>query len=75
MKQAENRHESKTKLLNAALHVIRAKGHSATRIEDACDAAGLTKGSFFHHFDSREALAGADYWSEITRSRFLTAPY
>lgn len=71
------RHESKTRLLNAALHVIRAKGYSATRIEDVCEAAGLTKGSFFHHFDSKEelALAAADYWSEITSALFASAPY
>jgi TetR/AcrR family transcriptional repressor of nem operon len=73
----ETRHESKTKLLNAALHVIRAKGYSATRIEDICEAAGLTKGSFFHHFDSKEALAlaAADYWNEITGGLFASAPY
>jgi TetR/AcrR family transcriptional repressor of nem operon len=52
----ESRHESKNRFLNAAVHVIRAKGYSATRIEDICEAAGLTKGSFFHHFDSKEAL-------------------
>jgi len=73
----ETRHESKTKLLNAALHVIRAKGYSAARIEDICEAAGLTKGSFFHHFDSKEALAlaAADYWNEITGGLFASAPY
>jgi TetR/AcrR family transcriptional repressor of nem operon len=73
----EPRHESKTRLLNAALHVIRAKGYSATRIEDVCEAAGLTKGSFFHHFDSKEALAlaAAEYWSEVTGGLFATAPY
>ena len=73
----EPRHESKTRLLNAALHVIRAKGYSATRIEDVCEAASLTKGSFFHHFDSKEALAlaAADYWSEITGGLFAGAPY
>lgn len=71
------RHESKTRLLNAALHVIRAKGYSATRVEDVCEAAGLTKGSFFHHFDSKEelALAAADYWSEVTSALFAAAPY
>jgi TetR/AcrR family transcriptional repressor of nem operon len=64
-------------LLNAALHVIRAKGYSATRVEDVCEAAGLTKGSFFHHFDSKEALAlaAADYWNEITGGVFASAPY
>src|ERR1700688_2524190 len=58
MNVTEARHESKTKLLNAALQVIREKGYSATRIEDVCEAAGLTKGSFFHHFKSKEDLAG-----------------
>src|SRR5579863_1335201 len=82
MKAAESnvesaRHESKTRLLDAALHVIRARGYSATRVEDVCEAAGLTKGSFFHHFDSKEelALAAADYWSEITSALFAAAPY
>jgi TetR/AcrR family transcriptional repressor of nem operon len=73
----ESRHESKTRLLNAALHVVRAKGYSATRVEDICEAAGLTKGSFFHHFDSKEALAlaAADYWIEGTSALFASAPY
>jgi TetR/AcrR family transcriptional repressor of nem operon len=77
MTSAEARHESKTKLLQAALHVIRAKGYSATRIEDVCEAAGLTKGSFFHHFDSKQALAlaAADYWIEGTGSLFASAPF
>jgi TetR/AcrR family transcriptional repressor of nem operon len=73
----ESRHESKTKLLDAALRVIRSKGYSATRVEDICEAAGLTKGSFFHHFDSKEALAlaAADYWIESTSALFASAPY
>jgi TetR/AcrR family transcriptional repressor of nem operon len=77
MPTAEARHESKTRLLQAALHVIRAKGYSATRVEDICEAAGLTKGSFFHHFESKEALAlgAADYWNEITGGLFASAPY
>jgi len=77
MISTETRHESKTKILNAALHVIRAKGYSATRIEDICAAASLTKGSFFHHFDSKEglALAAADYWIEGSGALFASAPY
>lgn len=70
-------HESKTKILDATLHVIRSKGYSATRIEDICEAAGLTKGSFFHHFKSKEdlALAAADYWGATTSALFAAAPY
>jgi TetR/AcrR family transcriptional repressor of nem operon len=73
----ESRHESKTRILNAALQVIRSKGYSATRIEDVCEAAGLTKGSFFHHFSTKEELgiAAADYWSEVTSALFASAPY
>jgi TetR/AcrR family transcriptional repressor of nem operon len=73
----ESQHESKTRLLNAALHVIRAKGYSATRIEDVCETAGLTKGSFFHHFKGKEdlALAAADYWGLRTSGLFAAAAY
>ena len=71
------RHESKTRFLRAAQQVIRAKGYEATTVEDVCEAAGLTKGSFFHHFASKEelALAAADYWMEGTDGLFASAPY
>jgi TetR/AcrR family transcriptional regulator, transcriptional repressor for nem operon len=70
-------HESKTKLLAAALKVIRAKGYAATTVDDICHAAALTKGSFFHHFKSKDdlALAAASYWSELTEGFFAAAPY
>ena len=70
-------HDSKTRLLDAALHVIRAKGYSATRVEDICEAASLTKGSFFHHFKSKQdlALAAADYWSARTSALFAASAY
>ncbi|MEX0921542.1 MAG: TetR/AcrR family transcriptional regulator [Rhodovibrionaceae bacterium] len=70
-------HSSKTRLLDAALQVVRTKGYSATRIDDVCAAAGLTKGSFFHHFKTKEdlALAAARHWSEVTEPLFAQAPY
>jgi TetR/AcrR family transcriptional repressor of nem operon len=73
----EIQHDSKTRLLDAALHVIRAKGYSAARVEDICETAGLTKGSFFHHFSSKEdlALAAADHFSAMADSLFSVAPY
>jgi TetR/AcrR family transcriptional regulator, transcriptional repressor for nem operon len=70
-------HESKTKILNATLRVVRAKGYSAARIEDICAAAELTKGSFFHHFKSKEELAivAAQHWGTVTGGIFAAAPY
>jgi TetR/AcrR family transcriptional repressor of nem operon len=70
-------HESKTKLLDATLKVVRAKGYSATRIEDVCAEAGLTKGSFFHHFKSKEdlALAAVAHWDANASQLFAAASY
>jgi len=70
-------HESKTKILDAALQVIRATGYSATTIDDICLAAGLTKGSFFHHFKSKEelALAAAGHFAAMADGLFAQAPY
>ncbi len=77
MKPTDYLHDSKAKFLDAALHVIRAKGYTATRIEDICEAAGLTKGSFFHHFESKEdlALAAADHFAAMADGMFATAAY
>jgi len=77
MNATEAQHESKVRFLDAALQVIRTKGYSATRIEDICEAAGLTKGSFFHHFATKEdlALAAAAHFAAMADGLFATAPY
>jgi len=77
MVMSGTQHESKTKLLEATLKVVRAKGYTATRIEDVCAEAGLTKGSFFHHFKRKEdlALGAAAHWQARTSEFFATAPY
>lgn len=63
--------------MEATLKVVRVKGYGATRIEDICAEAGLTKGSFFHHFKSKEdlALSAAALWQESTAEFFADAPY
>jgi TetR/AcrR family transcriptional repressor of nem operon len=68
---------ARTKLLDAAVKVIREKGYAATTVDDLCAEAGVTKGAFFHHFATKEdlAVAAAAYWSEITGELFRTAPY
>ncbi len=69
--------DARTKLLNAALSVIRTKGYSATTVDELCAAAGVTKGAFFHHFKSKDELgvAAANHWSETTKVLFAGAPY
>lgn len=57
--------------------MIRQQGFCATTVEDLCQAAGVTKGAYFHHFKSKEALgaAAANYWTETTSAFFSAAPY
>ena len=68
---------TKTKLLDAALTAIRAKGYTATTVDDICQAAGVTKGAFFHHFKSKEdlAVAAARHWGAVTSGLFASARY
>jgi TetR/AcrR family transcriptional repressor of nem operon len=68
---------ARTKLLDAALSVIRAKGYAASSVDDICAAAGVTKGAFFHHFENKDALAvaAAAHWSDVTGAFFASAPY
>lgn len=65
------------KLLEAGIKLVRANGFAATSVEQLCSEAGVTKGAFFHHFPSKEALgvALAEYWSESTGAFFAEAPF
>ena len=47
--------------------VIRGKGFAATSVDELCQAAGVTKGAFFHHFRSKEELgvAAAAHFGEM----------
>ncbi len=69
--------DSRTRLLDAALGVFRQKGYTATTVDDLCRAAGVTKGSFFHHFESKEAAAlqTIAHWNAVTGTLFAEAPY
>jgi len=68
---------ARAKLLDAALGSIREKGYCATTVDELCERAGVTKGAFFHHFNSKDALAvaAADHWSQTTGELFRDAPY
>lgn len=72
-----DRGNARTRLLEAARDTIRSKGFAATSIDDICRSAGVSKGAFFHHFDSKDALgvAAAEFWRETTTAFFAAAPY
>lgn len=70
-------HASKAAVLDAALQVIRAKGYAATTVDDLCAVAGVSKGSFFHHFAGKEemTLAAIGHWNQVTGELFENAGY
>jgi TetR/AcrR family transcriptional repressor of nem operon len=51
--------ETKRKLVDAGVKLMRAHGFSATTVDDICAEAGVTKGGFFHYFKSKQDIAKA----------------
>jgi TetR/AcrR family transcriptional regulator, transcriptional repressor for nem operon len=68
---------AKTRILDAALKVIRTKGYEATTVDDLCREAVITKGGFFHHFKSKQdlAIAAAGHFGAMADNLFANAPY
>jgi TetR/AcrR family transcriptional repressor of nem operon len=61
-------------IVSAALHALHQNGYNATGVLDITKAAGVPKGSFYHYFESKEAL-GAEvvdrYGANSTRRLVL----
>jgi len=53
--QARGR-KTRARILDAAGSTIARQGYAATSVEDICQAAGVTKGGFYHHFSSKQTL-------------------
>lgn len=69
---------ARDKLLEAAIKLVRKRGFAATSVDELCREADVTKGAFFHHFSSKEALAvaGAQAWTDHAEARIFTdAPW
>src|SRR5574342_878463 len=73
--------ETRTKILEAAITLFSNRGFSAASVDDICAEAGVSKGAFYHHFESKQALflALLDGWLQtidnaIEASRDKTAP-
>jgi TetR/AcrR family transcriptional regulator, transcriptional repressor for nem operon len=49
--------DSKERLLRTAAELILIRGYSATTVDAICEACEIKKGSFYHHFESKEQLA------------------
>lgn len=48
--------ETHNQILNTALSEFAAHGYEATSVSQICTSAGVSKGAFYHHFPSKQAL-------------------
>ncbi|MBC7504786.1 MAG: TetR/AcrR family transcriptional regulator [Sandarakinorhabdus sp.] len=63
---------ARARLLAAAVTTVRRHGFAAASVDALCSEAGVSKGAFFHHFRSKDALgvAAVDYWTDTTSALF-----
>lgn len=50
---------TRERILNAAERLVIENGYAATSVDQVIAASGSSKGAFFHHFESKRALADA----------------
>jgi AcrR family transcriptional regulator len=48
--------ETEERILNAAAECFARRGYDATGVADLCETAGVSKGAFYHHFPSKQAI-------------------
>ena len=73
--------ETRTKILDSAIKLFSTRGFNAASVDEICAEAGLSKGAFYHHFESKQALflALLDGWLQaienaIEASKDKTVP-
>jgi TetR/AcrR family transcriptional regulator, transcriptional repressor for nem operon len=68
---------TREKLVRAAETLMLRDGYSAMRVDDVIRKAGLSKGSFYHFFDSKEALglAALEHYYEDRVRRLAAGSY
>jgi AcrR family transcriptional regulator len=73
--------ETRSKLIESAVNLFSNRGYNAASVDDICAEAGVSKGAFYHHFKSKQAifLALLDDWLQtidnaIEASKDKTVP-
>ncbi|MCI5867974.1 MAG: TetR/AcrR family transcriptional regulator [Dorea sp.] len=55
-KQQQKSKETKAKIFRAAKHILQKKGYDQLSIKNICEEAGVSNGSFYHHFKTKDDL-------------------
>lgn len=52
----QNKQTSREKILQSAVQLFLGEGYEATSVNDICKHAGVSKGSFYHYFETKQVL-------------------
>lgn len=74
-RKQRNPAETRQRLVGATIQLILKQGFSATTVDQICAEAGLTKGAFFHYFESKEAVgcAAIQAWGDFGTALYAEA--
>lgn len=59
--------ETRARIMEAAIKLFSTRGFNEASVDDICEEAGISKGAFYHHFKSKQALflALLDGWLQF----------
>ena len=75
-KQQLKSQETKKKIFLAAKNILKKNGYESLSIKNICEEAGVSNGSFYHHFKTKDDLLS--YYIEeqpSINSKFLESPF
>lgn len=66
---------TRQRLIDATVRLMLQQGFAGTSVDMICKEAGMTKGSFFHHFESKEAIgkAAVEWWGQMGTALYNVA--
>lgn len=66
---------TRQRLIDATVRLMLNQGFAGTSVDLICKEAGMTKGSFFHHFESKEAIgkAAIEWWGQMGTALYAVA--
>lgn len=72
----QNKKTSREKILQSAVQLFLEEGFEATSVNDICKHAGVSKGSFYHYFETKQVLflTLMENWSSRVMQSILGNP-